>query len=133
MNKDLSWILSQIGFLGNFINLPEEALTIFEGLDAMNEENVGVKNALGMSYLFAGKFDDCIKVYRESVLIVEPQNYEARCFLGMALWEKGEKEEARRLLEDAYEHGDEDIKQISSSCLSSMIVSSNVQGARHSH
>ena len=119
-NKELVWDLTQVGFLGAFGEHPQEALQVFTGLNAVYEDNLGVKNGLGMCYLFSGMFQEAISVFRKDVLIADPQNYEARCFLGMALWEIGEKEEARSLVEDALKNGNEELKVISQSCLDSM-------------
>lgn len=120
-NKDLVWDLTQVGFLGAFGEYPEEALQVFEGLNAVYTDNLGVKNGLGMCFLFSGKFQEAIEVFRKDVLISDPHNYEARCFLGMALWETGEKEEAKSLVEDALKNGNEELKVISQSCLDSMV------------
>ena len=93
---------------------------MFKGLNAVYTDNLGVKNGLGMCFLFSGMYQEAISVFRKDVLIADPQNYEARCFLGMALWETGEKEEARSLVEDALKNGNAEIKEISRSCLESM-------------
>lgn len=119
-NNDLIWDLTQLGFLASFMGLPKESLEIFEGLDAVYENNPGIKNGLGMCYVFAGKYKEAISLYRKQILITDSQNYEARCFLGMALWESGEKEEGRGLVEDALNNGGEDVKIICKTCLESM-------------
>jgi len=120
VNKDLVWDLTQLAFLTSFSGNPEKAIIIFEGLDVVYENNTGIKSGLAMSYFFSGKFKEAISLYRNNILITEPQNYDARCFLGMALWEVGEKEEAKNLVEDALKHGDEDVKIISQSFLDNM-------------
>jgi tetratricopeptide (TPR) repeat protein len=119
-NKDLVWDLTQLAFLASFNGSPEKAIDIFEGLDLVYKNNTGIKSGLAMSYFFSGKFKKAISLYRNDILIAEPQNYDARCFLGMALWEEGEKEEAKNLVEDAFKHGDEDVKMISQSFLGNM-------------
>ena len=120
-NKDLVWEMTQIGFLGAFGEEQQEALQVFEGLNAIYDDNIGVKNGLGMCYLFSGMYQEAISIFRNEVLIAAPQNYEARCFLGMALWEVGEKEEAKNLVEDAYKNGNDEIKLICESCLETMV------------
>lgn len=118
-DESLNWLVCQVGFLASLSGSVSDAVIIFEGLSVANEDNITIKQALGMTYTLAERNDEAISLYRESILTSELQNTAARAFLGIALWHKGEKHEARKHLIEASKYGDIHAKEVSGAFMAS--------------
>lgn len=120
-DDNLNWVLSQLGSYAMFNNNLSQAIVIYEGLSAVNEGNSTIKESLGLAYVYSGRFKEATSIYREHILISDPQNYGAKAFLGIALWQLNKKEEAKGLLKDAYKNGDANTRQVSGAYLETVV------------
>ena len=117
-NKDSIKTLAQIGFVACFRGMPQQALTIFEGIHAAEPANAKIKTGLGIAYLNAYRMEDAVAALSQS-LAMEPDNTTAKNFLGLALKLGGKAEEGDRILREVASQGNEDNKEFANAVLTS--------------
>lgn len=104
--------LSEVGYMACLKGNVAQGEIIMEGVHAMNEESIPVKVGLAIARISASRYAEAVAILRDDVLKVDPDNMTAKCFLGIALTEMGNKADARDYLGDVSEHGDADEKKI---------------------
>jgi len=120
ISTEIIQLLSQVGYLACFNGDVDKGQLIMDSV----EENCNGQSAalvgVAISRIYAGQYDDAIRILKENVLTVEPDNMTAKCFLGMALSESGDVDEAMSLFNDIVENGGEDDRIIASFYLAEM-------------
>jgi len=120
ISTEIIQLLSQVGYLACFNGDVDKGQLIMDSV----EENCNGQSAalvgVAISRIYAGQYEDAIRILKENVLTVEPDNMTAKCFLGMALSESGDVDEAMSLFNDIVENGGEDDRTIASFYLAEM-------------
>ncbi len=120
ISTEMIQLLSQVGYLACFNGDVDKGQLIMDSVEA----NCGGQSAalvgVAISRIYAGQYEDAIRILKENVLTDEPENMTAKCFLGMALSESGDVDEAIALFNDIIEHGGEDDRTIASFYLAEM-------------
>lgn len=104
--------LSEVGYMACFKGYPSEGEAIMEGVHAAKPNQVPVMIGLAVAKLTAGKYPDAIAILRDQVGAIEPDNLTAKCFLGLALKEYGESDEADAVLLEVQRHGDDSQRAV---------------------
>ncbi len=104
--------LSEVGYMACLKGNVAQGEIIMEGVHAMNEESIPVKVGLAIARISASRYAEAVAILQDEVLKADPDNMTAKCFLGIALTEMGNKADARDYLGDVSEHGDADEKKI---------------------
>lgn len=113
VQQNLTWEISQLGFHAAFNQELPTAISIFEDINAAFEDDSGIKSGLAMVYVFSGKYEEAITLYRDDILENNPDDYSSKAFYGLSLCYTGDVEEGSSLLHDAHTNGDENAKEIS--------------------
>jgi Flp pilus assembly protein TadD len=111
-NPELLRKLSEVGYLSCLKGNVAQGEIIMEGVHAMNEQSIPIKVGLAVARISASRYSEAVEILQNEVLSIEPDNMTAKCFLGIALTEMGNKTDARSYLGDVSEHGGEDEKKI---------------------
>ena len=121
ISTEMIQLLSQVGYLACFNGEIDKGKLIMDSVEANCSGQTAALVGVAISRIYAGQYDDAIRILKENVLVVEPDNMTAKCFLGMALSESGGTEEAIDLFNDIVEHGGEDDRTIASFYLAEMV------------
>jgi len=120
ISTEMIQLLSQVGYLACFNGEVEKGQLI---MDSVEENCKGQSAALvgvAISRIYAGQYTDAIRILKDGVLVHEPDNMTAKCFLGMALSESGEVDEAIDLFKEIIDKGGEDDRTIANFYLAEM-------------
>ena len=104
--------LSEVGYLSCLKGNIAQGEIIMEGVHAMNEQSIPIKVGLAIARISASRYGEAVDILQNEVLTEDPENMTAKCFLGIALTEMGNKMDARTYLGDVSQHGGEDEKKI---------------------
>lgn len=124
ISTELIQLLSQVGYLACFNGDVESGQRIMDSVELNCQGQPAALVGVAISRIYAGQYTEAIKILKESVVNKDPENMTAKCFLGMALSESGEVDEAIRLFEEIIEKGGEDDKTIASFYLAEMTAQS---------
>lgn len=116
-NTELLQLMSEVGYLACFKGDVDRAQSIMDGVEAVGVEQTPIKMGVAISKLYSGQYDQAITILRDQVLVREPEHMSAKCFLGIALSQKGQKAEAKTLLEEVVKRGNQDESVIASAYL----------------
>ena len=119
MNTDIELlrIMSQVGYLTCFKGDAKRSQMIMDGVSAIGREQIPIKIGVAVADIYAGKYDKAIDVLRDQILVEDPNHMSAKCFLGIALTQKGKKSEAKELFDEVVLHGNQDEKMIANAYL----------------
>ncbi|MDD5394816.1 MAG: tetratricopeptide repeat protein [Thiothrix sp.] len=117
-SSELLQLMSEVGYLACFKGDVGRSQIIMDGVEAIGIEQIPIKMGVAIAKVYAGQYDQAIHILRDQVLLREPDHMSAKCFLGIALSQKGQKAEARELLEDVVKRGNPDESVIASAYLS---------------
>ncbi|MBO0614429.1 MAG: hypothetical protein RL122_580 [Pseudomonadota bacterium] len=114
MNPDVELlrIMSQVGYLTCFRSDAKRSQLIMDGVSAIGREQIPIKIGVAVADLYAGRYDQAISILRDQILVEDPNHMSAKCFLGIALTQKGKKSDAKELFEEVAVHGNQDEKII---------------------
>jgi Flp pilus assembly protein TadD len=116
-SAELLQLMSEVGYLACFKGDIDRSQAIMDGVESIGVEQIPIKMGVAIAKVYAGQYDQAIKILRDQILVHEPNHMSAKCFLGIALSQKGEKAEARELLEDVVKRGNSDESVIASAYL----------------
>jgi hypothetical protein len=116
-SSELLQIMSEVGYLACFKGDVERSQVIMDGVNAIGVEQTPIKMGVAISKVYAGQYDQAIDILRDQILVREPEHMSAKCFLGIALSQKGQKAEAKELLEDVIRRGNQDESAIAAAYL----------------
>ncbi len=109
--------LSQVGYMACFKGDAQRSQLIMDGVNAISVEQTPIKMGVAIAKIYAGHYDQAIYILRDQVLAGEPDHMSAKCFLGIALNQKGEKAAARELFEEVVRRGNKDESSIAAAYL----------------
>lgn len=109
--------MAEVGYMACFKGDVNNSQQIMDGIQAISIEQTPVKISVALVRLYAGRYDEAVSILRDQVLINEPDHMSAKCFLGIALNQKGEKAAARELFQDVVIYGNQDERSIASAYL----------------
>jgi predicted Zn-dependent protease len=116
-SSELLQVMSEVGYLACFKGDVERSQVIMDGVNAIGVEQTPIKMGVAISKVYAGQYDQAIDILRDQILVREPEHMSAKCFLGIALSQKGQKAEAKELLEDVIQRGNQDESAIAAAYL----------------
>jgi len=117
ISREFLRTLSQVGYLACFKGRIGEGEAIMEGAYAAQPEQIPTQVGLAIARICTGQYVEAVDILRDQVLAVEPNHMTAKCFMGLALKQTGQKEEATRLLQEVSQRGSSDEKAIASAYL----------------
>lgn len=120
ISTEMIQLLSQVGYLACFNGDVEKGQLIMDSVEKNCQGQSAALVGVAISRIYGGAYIDAIRILKEGVLTKEPENMTAKCFLGMALCESGEKAEAADLFNEIIEKGGEDDRTIASFYLAEM-------------
>ncbi len=120
ISTEMIQLLSQVGYLACFNGDVDKGQLIMDSVEANCNGQSAALVGVAISRIYAGQYEDAIRILKENVLTVEPDNMSAKCFLGMALSESGDIDEAIVLFNDIIQNGGEDDRTIASFYLAEM-------------
>lgn len=118
-SNELLQLLSEVGYLACFKGDNTRSQVIMDGVEAMGGEQTPVKMGVAITKVYAGDYEQAISILRDQILVREPGHMSAKCFLGIALSQTGQPDEARTLFEEVIQNGNQDERVIASAYLSS--------------
>ena len=120
ISTEMIQLLSQVGYLACFNGDVDKGQLIMDSVEDNCSGQSAALVGVAISRIYAGQYDDAIRILKEKVLNIEPENMTAKCFLGMALSESGNTDEAIKLFTEITEKGGEDDRTIASFYLAEM-------------
>ncbi|MEB4589415.1 tetratricopeptide repeat protein [Candidatus Thiothrix sp. Deng01] len=116
---ELLQLMSQTGYMACFKGDIKRSQLIMEGVEAIGVEQIPIKMGVAIAKVYAGDYDYAIDILRNQILQLEPEHMSAKCFLGIALSQKGEVDEAKAFFEEVMRLGNQDERSIASAYLNS--------------
>lgn len=113
-SSELLQLMSEVGYLACFKGDVERSQVIMEGVDAIGLEQTPIKMGVAIAKVYGGQYDQAIHILRDQILQREPEHMSAKCFLGIALAQKGQQAEAKALFEEVIQRGNPDERAIAS-------------------
>lgn len=115
INSELLKKLSQVGYMACMKGYTREGEIIMEGVKTARPGQTAVLMGAAIAKITAGRPQEAIKIITSDILNQDPDNLTAKCFLGIALYEAGEKEQSERYFVEIMEKGDLNHKEIAAS------------------
>lgn len=120
-------LLSQIAYLACLKGDVANGQMIMDSVEANTDGNPSAIIGVAISRIYAGQYTEACATLKQ-VLTIESDNMIAKTFLGIALSELGETEEASVLFKEIVAKGDLDNSTIASFYLSEMNVAEMQEG-----
>ncbi|MCK5917809.1 MAG: tetratricopeptide repeat protein [Cocleimonas sp.] len=120
IDGDVIQLLSQIGYLACLKGDVANGQMIMDSVEMNSDSHPSAMIGVAISRIYAGQYTEAVSTLKNKVLNVEPDNMTAKTFLGIALSESGESEEALELFKDIVANGNADNSAIASFYLSEM-------------
>jgi hypothetical protein len=98
--------LMEIGVAAVGAGLSRQAMTIFEGIEAVRPDSEGPMIGAALIYMNSNEADEAAKVLRDGALAKNPQSLEARMFLGLALKLAGRNAECDNVIKELNASGE---------------------------
>lgn len=112
VSTELLQTLAQIGYMACFQGNVEKGQIIMDGVDANCDGQPAAKIGVAIARIYGGRHQEAINILKDQVLVQDPDNTTAMCFLGMALADSGQKEASTTYFEQLVEKGNDDEKTI---------------------
>jgi Flp pilus assembly protein TadD len=122
IDSDVIQLLSQIGYLACLKGDVANGQMIMDSVEMNSDRHPSAMIGVAISRIYAGQYTEAVSTLKNKVLNVEPDNMTAKTFLGIALSESGESEEAFALFREIVEKGNSDNRAIASFYLGEMNV-----------
>lgn len=114
---DLLQLLSEIGYMACFRGDVQRAKVIMDGVEAAGKEQIPIKMGVAVTRIYSGEYDQAISMLRDDILTTDPDHMSAKCFLGIALNQIGQRDEAINLFNEVSIHGNLDEQSIANAYL----------------
>lgn len=122
IDSDVIQLLSQIGYLACLKGDVSNGQMIMDSVEMNSDNHPSAMIGVAISRIYAGQYTEAVRTLKNKVLNIEPNNMTAKTFLGIALSESGESEEAFTLFRDIVANGNSDNRAIASFYLGEMNV-----------
>lgn len=120
ISTEMIQLLSQVGYLACFNGDVDKGQLIMDSVEESCQGQSAALVGVAISRIYAGQYDDAIKLLKEKIIVNEPDNMTAKCFLGMALSESQKTDEAIVLFNEIIEKGGDDDRTIAHFYLAEM-------------
>jgi hypothetical protein len=97
---DLLGKLARAGSLASFFGFAQQSQIIFTGISGVRPGNLDVLTNLAIIKINAGYPTEAIEIFQNQVLSIEPENWTARCFLGLALKQVNHSHQGNKILQE---------------------------------
>lgn len=104
-------LIAELGFMAATNGFVVPAIRIFQGLLVLRSDHSFPYIGLAVARLYAGAFNDAVRVLREDAAPVRRDREEIELYLGLALHLAGQPIEAARVLYALFDHGELDTNQ----------------------
>lgn len=98
LQRDVARLLGSIAFQGMWEGRFAEGESIFRALRSDAPDRVGAPLGLALALIHQGKADQATVLLEQEVLPLDPSDPHTQCWLGLALYMKGEHSRAAALL-----------------------------------
>jgi cytochrome c-type biogenesis protein CcmH/NrfG len=107
MELDLKYraLLGKAGFMACNYGLADEAKQIFDALHSTAPDRVGPMIGQAMACAAAGDFTAAVKRLKDEVLKDNPDDNDAKAYLGLVYHLDGKNDEAKKVLQPLAENG----------------------------
>jgi Flp pilus assembly protein TadD len=122
IDTDVIQLLSQIGYLACLKGDVASGQMIMDSVEMNSDSHPSAMIGVAISRIYAGQYTEAVSTLKNKVLSIEPDNMTAKTFLGIALSESGESEEAFELFREIVANGNADNSAIASFYLGEMNV-----------
>lgn len=102
--------LMEVGIASVGAGLRQQAMTIFEGIEAVRPDSEAPMIGAALIYMNSNAPEEAVKVLREGALTRNPKSVEARMFLGIALKMAGRNAECETVIKELNAIGDAQAK-----------------------
>lgn len=119
ISGDVVQLLSQIGYLACLKGNVHDGQMIMDSVEMNSNSHPSTLIGVAISRIYAGQYPEAIKTLN-NVLEIDADNMTAKTFLGIALSESGESENAFVLFKEIVEKGNDDNRAIASFYLGEM-------------
>ena len=110
-------LMSEVGYIACFGGDVKRSQLIMDGVNAVGIEQTPIKMGVAITKIYAGLYDQAVHILRDDILLKEPDHMSAKCFLGIALSQKGQRIEAKELFEEVVRRGNKDESSIAAAYL----------------
>jgi hypothetical protein len=110
-------LMSEVGYIACFGGDVKRSQLIMDGVNAVGIEQTPIKMGVAITKIYAGLYDQAVHILRDDILLKEPDHMSAKCFLGIALNQKGQRIEAKELFEEVVRRGNKDESSIAAAYL----------------
>ena len=121
ISGDVVQLLSQIGYLACLKGNVHDGQMIMDSVEMNSNSHPSTLIGVAISRIYANQYAEAIHTLN-NVLVIDPDNMTAKTFLGIALSESGESEDAFLLFKEIVEKGNADNRAIASFYLGEMDV-----------
>jgi Flp pilus assembly protein TadD len=122
IDGDVIQLLSQIGYLSCLKGDVTNGQMIMDSVEMNSDSHPSAMIGVAISRIYAGQYAEAASTLKNKVLNIEPDNMTAKTFLGIALSESGDSEEALVLFREIVAKGNADNRAIASFYLGEMNV-----------
>ncbi len=119
ISGDVVQLLSQIGYLACLKGNVHDGQMIMDSVEMNSNSHPSTLIGVAISRIYANQYDEAIHTLN-NVLVIDPDNMTAKTFLGIALSESGQSEDAFLLFKEIVEKGNADNRAIASFYLGEM-------------
>lgn len=110
-------LMSEVGYIACFGGDVKRSQLIMDGVDAIGVEQTPIKMGVAITKIYAGLYEQAVHILRDDILLKEPDHMSAKCFLGIAMNQKGHRVEAKELFEEVVRRGNKDESSIAAAYL----------------
>ncbi|MCK5895888.1 MAG: tetratricopeptide repeat protein [Cocleimonas sp.] len=122
IDGDVIQLLSQIGYLSCLKGNVSNGQMIMDSVEMNSDSHPSAMIGVAISRIYAGQYTEAASTLKNKVLNIEPDNMTAKTFLGIALSESGDSEEALALFREIIAKGNADNRAIASFYLGEMNI-----------
>ncbi len=115
INSELLKKLSQVGYMACMKGYTKEGEIIMEGVNGARPDQAPVLIGVAIARITSAKYQEAVDILEGNILSRDPNNLTAKCFLGIALFELGQKKQAQFYFTEIMEKGDVNHKAIAES------------------
>jgi Flp pilus assembly protein TadD len=115
ISSDLLKKLSQVGYMACMKGYTREGEMIMEGVKGVRPKQTPVLMGVAIARITAMRYQDAVDILQTDILSQDPDNLTAKCFLGIALFELGDKQQSDHYFSEVMEKGDASHQAIANS------------------
>lgn len=115
ISSELLKKLSQIGYMACMKGYVKEGGIIMDGVNGVRPDHPPILIGVAIARITAAQYQEAVDILKLKVLNQDPSNLTAKCFLGIALFELGDKKQAQLYFTEIMAKGDANHQAIAES------------------